>query len=62
MLLYFIIVGDYHVVMVIPKNLVDDVANECIEMILFENYVIEKVNQGHSITGLYPLTNEKKKK
>ena len=54
-----VIVGDDDGVMVIPHHLAEEVANECIEMTLFENYVIEKVNQGDSIIGLYPLTNKK---
>ena len=53
-----VIVGDNDGVMVIPSQIVADVTNECIEMTNFENYVIEKVNQGQSITGLYPLTDK----
>jgi regulator of RNase E activity RraA len=57
-----IIVGDNDGVMVIPSHIAEEVAHECLEMTLFENYVIEKVNQGHSIIGLYPLTNKEIKK
>ena len=44
--------------MVIPAHLVDEVADECIEMTIFENFVLEKVNEGRTIIGLYPPTNE----
>ena len=52
------IVGDDDGVMVIPAAIVDEVAEECIEMTIFENYVLEKVNDGASIIGLYPPTND----
>ena len=54
-----ILVGDDDGIMVIPAHIVDEVANECTEMTLFENYVIEKVNEGQSIIGLYPATDNK---
>ena len=53
-----IIVGDKDGVMVIPKEIIDDVVNECEEMTLFEEYVLEQVNEGNTIIGLYPLTNK----
>ncbi len=53
-----IILGDDDGVMVIPAHLADEVANECTEMTMFENFVLEKVNTGTSIIGLYPLTDE----
>ncbi|MGJ8593190.1 MAG: ribonuclease activity regulator RraA [Aquaticitalea sp.] len=53
-----VLVGDDDGVMVIPQHIVETVANECIEMTLFETYVLEKVNEGLSIIGLYPLTDE----
>jgi regulator of RNase E activity RraA len=43
--------------MVIPADIVDEVADECIEMTLFENFVLEKVLEGSSVIGLYPATN-----
>jgi regulator of RNase E activity RraA len=51
-----IIVGDDDGAMVIPANIVKEVTEECLQMTLFEDFVLEKVNQGHSIKGLYPLT------
>lgn len=56
-----LLIGDDDGVMVIPAYLADDVANECVEMTLFEAFVIEQVQQGTSIIGLYPLTDERTK-
>lgn len=53
-----VLVGDDDGVMVIPAEIVDEVADECIEMTLFENYVLEKVLAGTPVIGLYPATNE----
>lgn len=54
-----VLVGDDDGVMVIPAHIVDDVADECVEMTLFENFVLEKVAEGRAIIGLYPPTHEK---
>ena len=51
-----IIVGDDDGVMVIPNNIAGEVADECTEMTLFEDFVLEKVNEGRTIIGLYPPT------
>lgn len=53
-----IIVGDKDGVMVIPFEIIEDVVNECVEITLFEDFVLEQVNNGQSIVGLYPPTNE----
>ena len=53
-----IVVGDKDGVMIIPADIVDEVANECTEITLFENFVLEQVNKGQSIIGLYPPTDE----
>ncbi|MFD1315097.1 ribonuclease activity regulator RraA [Namhaeicola litoreus] len=52
-----IIVGDADGVMVIPKEIVEDVVLECESMTMYEDWVLEKVRKGESIIGLYPLTN-----
>ena len=52
-----VILGDDDGVMVIPAHLADEVADECIEMTLFEKFVMEQVQNGKSIVGLYPLVN-----
>ncbi|WP_026708034.1 ribonuclease activity regulator RraA [Flavobacterium frigidarium] len=54
-----VLVGDDDGIMVIPAHVVDEVANECIEMTLFEDFVLEKVQQGNAVIGLYPSTDEK---
>lgn len=53
-----IIVGDDDGVMVIPAHLADKVAEEATKMELYEAYVAEKIEEGRSIIGLYPLTTE----
>ncbi len=53
------IVGDDDGVMVIPAEIADEVANECLQMTLFEEFVMEKVNEGETIIGLYPPTSPK---
>lgn len=51
------VVGDNDGVMVIPQHMADNVADECLEMTLYEEFVMEKVGKGASVIGLYPLTN-----
>jgi regulator of RNase E activity RraA len=51
-----VLVGDDDGVMVIPANIADVVADECTDMTLFEEFVLEKVQNGRKIVGLYPLT------
>lgn len=53
-----VIVGDREGVIVIPAHIVDEIADEAVEMTVFEDFVIEKVRGGRSILGLYPPTNE----
>ena len=52
-----VIVGDNDGVMVIPAEIADEIAEEGTQMTLFEDFVTEKVLEGHSIIGLYPPTN-----
>jgi regulator of RNase E activity RraA len=54
-----IVVGDGEGVVVIPAHLADEVAAEAFEMTVFEDFVTEKVQEGWSILGLYPATDEK---
>ena len=51
-----IMVGDADSVIVIPAEIVDDVASEAIEMTAYEDFAIEQVRAGQSIIGLYPAT------
>lgn len=53
-----VLVGDDDGIMVIPAEIVDEVADECTEMTIFEDFVLERVAQGHCVIGLYPPTKE----
>ena len=53
-----VMVGDGEGVVVIPAAIADDIAAEAVEMTVFEDFVIEQVQQGRSILGLYPPTDE----
>ena len=53
-----IIVGDGDGVVVIPKEIAEDIAHEAVEMTAFEDFVTEKVLEGRSILGLYPPTDD----
>jgi regulator of RNase E activity RraA len=53
-----VIVGDAEGVVVIPKEIADEIANEAVEMTAFEDFVTEKVLEGRTIIGLYPPTDE----
>jgi len=53
-----ICVGDGEGVVVIPADIANDVAEEAAEQTLYENFVQEKVSQGHRIFGIYPSTEE----
>ena len=57
-----IIVGDDDGVVVIPAHLADELAEEAINMTLYEDFVTERVLAGHTIVGLYPMTLEENKK
>jgi len=54
-----VLVGDGDGVMVIPAHLADEIANECTGMEQFEVFVLEQVEAGAPIIGLYPPTSEK---
>lgn len=54
-----IILGDDDGVMVIPSHLVKEAIQECTKMTLFENFVLEEVQHGRTIIGLYPPTDKK---
>lgn len=51
-----IVVGDAEGVIVIPANIADAIADEAVEMTVFEDYVQDKVMGGRSVLGLYPPT------
>lgn len=54
-----IIVGDDEGVVVIPAAIANDVAEEAHEMTVFEDFVMERVQDGQTIVGLYPPTDER---
>ncbi len=56
-----VIVGDADGVVVIPAHLADEIADEAVEMTVFEDFVTEQVRRGRSILGLYPPTDEQAK-
>ena len=51
-----VVVGDKEGVLVIPVGIAEEVAAEAAEMTVFEDFVIEQVENGRSIFGLYPAT------
>lgn len=53
-----IIVGDADCVIVIPAGIADEIADEAIEMTAYEDFVVDKVNEGQTIIGLYPCTTD----
>lgn len=57
-----ILVGDDDGVIVIPKDILSEVVEECLQMTQYEAYVLDQVEKGESIIGLYPLTKEENKK
>ncbi|MEP1765610.1 MAG: ribonuclease activity regulator RraA [Sulfitobacter sp.] len=56
-----IMVGDNEGVVCIPLHLVTEVAEETEEMTIFEDFVLEMVQEGSSIFGLYPPTDPETK-
>ena len=56
-----IVVGDREGVIVIPAGIADEIAVEATEMTVFEDFVIEMVREGRSVTGLYPPTHPQSK-
>ena len=53
-----VIVGDGEGVVFIPAHLADEIADEAVEMTAFKDFVPEEVQNGLSIIGLYPATQE----
>ena len=53
-----VVVGDGEGVVVIPAAIAGEIAAEAVEMTAFEDFVMHQVQQGRSILGLYPPTDE----
>lgn len=56
-----IIVGDGDGVVVIPQHLVDQVADEALDAFEYEEFAALEIQQGRSIFGLFPATEESRK-
>ncbi|MBE9606163.1 ribonuclease activity regulator RraA [Acetobacteraceae bacterium H6797] len=56
-----IMVGDGEGVVCIPAHIADSVAEEAFEQTVYEDFVMERVQAGHTIRGLYPMTDESNK-
>ena len=54
-----IMLGDAESVVVIPKDIAAEVADEAFEMTVYEDFVIERVRAGAPTVGLYPPTDLK---
>jgi regulator of RNase E activity RraA len=52
-----VVVGDDEAVIIIPRDIADAIADEAVEMTVFEYFVTEEVRNGKTIIGLYPPTN-----
>jgi regulator of RNase E activity RraA len=52
------IVGDGDGVIVIPRHLADEVARDAAEQELAEEFILEKIQAGSSIVGVYPMNEE----
>ena len=57
-----IVVSDMDGVVVMPRDIADQVAEEAVQQTLFETFVQERVLAGESIFGLYPPSPETRKK
>ena len=53
-----VVVGDREGVIVIPAAIADAIADVAVEMTAFEDFVLDEVQKGRGIIGLYPATDE----
>ena len=56
-----VVVGDVDGVVVIPPEIVDEVAAECAATTLYDSFAEEEVAKGRSLIGLFPNPNEQAK-
>jgi regulator of RNase E activity RraA len=54
-----VIVGDCDGVVVIPADLVDEIAAEAAAQTLFDEFAEAEVKNGRSLIGLFPLQDDK---
>lgn len=57
-----IMVGDADGVVVIPPDIVDEVAEECLATTLYEEFAEEEVARGRSLVGLFPVAGDDAKR
>ena len=57
-----IIVGDGDGVVVIPPDIVDEVADEALTTTLYEEFAEEEVARGRALPGLFPVAGEEAKR
>ena len=57
-----LIVGDKEGVVVVPNEIIKEISDEVKSMTIYEDYVIDKVQKGATIRGLYPLADKNEKK
>lgn len=57
-----VIVGDADAVVVIPPDIVDEVAEEALATTLYEEFAEEEVARGRSLNGLFPVAGEEAKR
>jgi len=57
-----VLVGDADGVVVIPPDIVDEVAEEALATTLYEEFAEEEVANGRSLTGLFPVAGEEAKR
>jgi regulator of RNase E activity RraA len=53
-----IIVGDTDGVIVVPRAMADEIADQAVSMTVYEDFVADMVAHGRSIIGLYPMTDK----
>ncbi len=56
-----VVVGDEDGVVIIPAHLVREIADECSNAESYENFIVEEIQKGRSIIGLYPCTSDQVK-
>lgn len=57
-----VIVGDADGVVVVPRDIVDEVAEEALATTLYEEFAEEEVASGRSLAGLFPVAGEEAKR
>src|SRR3954471_13730131 len=56
-----VIFGDCDGVVVIPPNIVDEIAEECLATTIYDEFAEEEVARGRPLAGLFPVVDEKAK-